>query len=241
MLRCEGLTVRFGGLVPVDGLDLAVPDRGLFLIVGPNGAGKTTLLNVVSRITTPAAGSIVFDGRDLLALGASDVIEAGIARSFQKAELFGGMSALDNVLVGLHHLRGYAEREARARARGLLARLGLEPIAGVAASALPHGYQKLVDLARALVSEPKLLLLDEPFAGVTASEVPPLLEAITAAARERAVLMVEHHLELVLGLADRVTVLDFGRKISEGAPDEVRRDPAVIRSYLGGKAVEHAW
>jgi ABC-type branched-subunit amino acid transport system ATPase component len=240
MLRCEGLTVRFGGLVPVDGLDLAVPDRGLFLIVGPNGAGKTTLLNVVSRITTPAAGSIVFDGRDLLALGASDVIEAGIARSFQKAELFGGMSALDNVLVGLHHVR-CTERAARERARGTLAALDLKAIANVAASALPHGYQKLVDLARALVSEPKLLLLDEPFAGVTASEVPPLLEAITAAARERAVLMVEHHLELVLGLADRVTVLDFGRKISEGAPDEVRRDPAVIRSYLGGKAVEHAW
>jgi branched-chain amino acid transport system ATP-binding protein len=117
----------------------------------------------------------------------------------------------------------------------------LETIADVRASALPHGYQKLVDLARALVSEPKLLLLDEPFAGVTASEVPALVAAITAAARERAVLMVEHHLELVLDLAERVTVLDFGRKISEGAPDEVRRDPAVIRSYLGGKAVEHAW
>lgn len=240
MLRCRGLTVRFGGIVPLDGIDLDVPDRGLFLVVGPNGAGKTTLLNVISRFVTPASGTLAFDGRDLLASTSNQVIGIGIGRSFQKAELFAGLSALDNVLVGLH-AAGLPERTARERARAALAALGLDAVAGATGSTLAHGYQKMVDLARALVADPKLLLLDEPFAGVTGAEVPALIAAITAAARERAVLMVEHHLELVLGLADRVTVLDFGRKISEGTPEEVRRDPAVIRSYLGGKAVEHAW
>jgi branched-chain amino acid transport system ATP-binding protein len=240
MLHATGITVRFGGLVPLDGVDLDVPDRGLFLVVGPNGAGKTTLLNVISRFVDPAAGRLAFDGRDLLGCAPDALIGRGIARSFQRAELFGGMSVRDNVLVGLHQLR-VSERDARARARATLVALGLDAVAASLASALPHGYQKMVDLARALVSEPKLLLLDEPFAGVTGAEIPALIAAITAAARERAVLMVEHHLELVLDLAERVTVLDFGKVISEGAPDAVRRDPAVIRSYLGGKAVEHAW
>jgi ABC-type branched-subunit amino acid transport system ATPase component len=240
MLRCRGLTVRFGGVVPLDDVDLDVPERGLFLVVGPNGAGKTTLLNVLSRFVAPAAGTIAFDGRDLLRCTADAIVALGIARSFQKAELFGGLSALDNVLVGLHHAR-LREREARRRAAAVIAALGLEEVAAAPASSLPHGYQKMVDLGRALVSDPKLLLLDEPFAGVTGAEVPALVEAITAAARERTVLMVEHHLELVLHLAARVTVLDFGRKISEGTPEAVRSDPAVIRSYLGGKAVEHAW
>jgi branched-chain amino acid transport system ATP-binding protein len=240
MLHCKGVTVRFGGIVPLDGVDLDVPDRGLFLVVGPNGAGKTTLLNVISRFVTPAAGTLAFDGHDLLAGASNQVIGMGIGRSFQKAELFGGLSALDNVLVGLH-AAGLSERHARERALATLAALGLESVSGTTASTLPHGYQKMVDLARALVADPKLLLLDEPFAGVTGAEVPALVAAITAAARERAVLMVEHHLELVLDLAERVTVLDFGRKISEGTPEAVRRDPAVIRSYLGGKVVERAW
>jgi branched-chain amino acid transport system ATP-binding protein len=240
MLQCSGVTVRFGGLVPLDGVDLQVPDRGLFLVVGPNGAGKTTLLNVISRLVTPAAGSVRFAGRDLLALEPSALLHAGIARSFQKAELFVGLSALDNVLVGLDHRR-VPERAARMRALGMLEALGLGGAAHVTAGTLPHGYQKLVDLARALVSEPKLLLLDEPLAGVTAAEIPTLLRAIRDAARDRAVLMIEHHLELVLELAERVTVLDFGRTIAEGPPETIRRDPAVIRSYLGGKAVEHAW
>jgi branched-chain amino acid transport system ATP-binding protein len=240
MLVCRGLTVRFGGLVPLDGLDLTVADTGLFLVVGPNGAGKTTLLNAISRFVEPASGTLAFGNHDLLACAPKDVVGLGVARSFQKAELFGQLSALDNVLVGLHHIR-IGERAARERARATLSALGLEAVAGTTASTLAHGYQKMVDLARALVSDPKLLLLDEPFAGVTGAEVPALVAAITAAARERAVLMVEHHLELVLNLAERVTVLDFGKVISEGTPDEVRRDPAVIRSYLGGKAVEHAW
>jgi branched-chain amino acid transport system ATP-binding protein len=240
MLRARNLTVRFGGIVPLDGVDLDVPDRGLFLVVGPNGAGKTTLLNAISRFVAAAAGEIVFDGRDLLTQPPNRLIELGIGRSFQKAELFAGLSTLDNVLVGLHRAP-CSEGAARERARAALARLGLGAVADTAAGALPHGYQKMADLARALVGDPKLLLLDEPFAGVTGAEVPALIGAITAAARERAVLMVEHHLELVLDLAERVTVLDFGKRISEGTPDQVRRDPAVIRSYLGGKAVEHAW
>jgi branched-chain amino acid transport system ATP-binding protein len=240
MLTARGLTVRFGGLVPLDGLDLDVPERGLYLVVGPNGAGKTTLLNVVSRFVSPAGGTLTLDGRDLLRCAPHELVAHGVARSFQKAELFGNLSVRDNVLVGLHHAR-LPERTARERVQAQLAALDLAALAETAAGTLAHGFQKMVDLARALVSDPRLLLLDEPFAGVTGAEVPALVAAITAAARERAVLMVEHHLELVLDLAERVTVLDFGRKISEGSPEAVRRDPAVIRSYLGGKAVEHAW
>jgi ABC-type branched-subunit amino acid transport system ATPase component len=240
MLRLRGVRVRFGGVVPLDGLDFDVPERGMFLVVGPNGAGKTTMLNVLSRVVRPESGSMMLGDVDLLTLAPSAVIRAGVGRSFQRAELFGGLSARENVLVGLHHLR-LREAEARKRADAMLARLGLAQVAHTRAAALPHGTQKTVDLARALVSEPRLLLLDEPFAGITHAEIPAMVAAIAEAAQRCAVVMVEHHLEVVMHLAERVTVLDFGRKISEGTAEHVRNDPAVIRSYLGGKAVEHAW
>jgi branched-chain amino acid transport system ATP-binding protein len=186
---------------------------------------------------------------DISTLPPHRIAEHGIARSFQKAELFAGMSAVDNVLVGLHArtragldgalaLRA-ARREERAspeHAIRALDEVGLAHVAHSTAATLPYGYQKLLDVVRALVAQPKLLLLDEPFAGLSESEVPSLLGCIERAGRERTVLMIEHHLELVMDLAQRVTVLDFGRRIAEGTPAAIRRDPAVIRSYLGTHA-----
>jgi ABC-type branched-subunit amino acid transport system ATPase component len=249
MLACRGVTVRFGGLVPVNALDFELPERGVFMLVGPNGAGKTTFINALSGLCPTAAGSIRMNGVELCGLASYRMVAHGIGRSFQKAELFGGMTALDNVLVGLHALTrtgldgAFAlpsarreERAARERALQALDELGLADVARTAASVLPYGYQKLLDVARALVSEPRLLLLDEPFAGVTEGEVPALLGCIERAGRVRTVLMIEHHLELVMDLAERVTVLNFGHKIAEGPPAAIRRDPAVIRSYLGTRA-----
>jgi branched-chain amino acid transport system ATP-binding protein len=249
MLVCRGVTVRFGGLVPVNGLDFDLPDRGVFMLVGPNGAGKTTFINALTRLCPLASGSIVMDGVELGMLPPHRIVAHGIARSFQKAELFAGMNALDNVLTGLH-ARTHSglggafalpaarceERVSRERALQALDEVGLAHVAYVPAAALPYGYQKLLDVARALVSQPKLLLLDEPFAGVTEGEVPTLVACIERAGCDRTVLMIEHHLELVMDLAQRVTVLDFGRKIAEGPPAAIRRDPAVVRSYLGTRA-----
>jgi len=249
MLACRGVSVRFGGLVSVDDFDLDLPKRGIFMLVGPNGAGKTTFINALTRLCPVAAGSIKMDGVEISNVSPDQVVEYGIARSFQKAEVFGGLSALDNVLVGLHAqtrtgLDGAlglptARREefaARERALRALEEVGLAHVARSRASRLPYGYQKLLDVARALVSEPKLVLLDEPFAGVSEGEVHTLRDCVRRAGRERAVLMIEHHLELVMDLAVRVTVLDFGRKIAEGPPAAIRRDPAVIRSYLGTRS-----
>jgi branched-chain amino acid transport system ATP-binding protein len=249
MLACRGVSVRFGGLVSVDDFDLDLPKRGIFMLVGPNGAGKTTFINALTRLCPLAAGSIKMDGVEISNVSPDQVVEYGIARSFQKAEVFGGLSALDNVLVGLHAqtrtgLDGAlglpaARREefaARERALRALEEVGLAHVARSRASRLPYGYQKLLDVARALVSEPKLVLLDEPFAGVSEGEVHTLRDCVRRAGRERAVLMIEHHLELVMDLAVRVTVLDFGRKIAEGPPAAIRRDPAVIRSYLGTRS-----
>jgi branched-chain amino acid transport system ATP-binding protein len=257
MLRVRDAVVRFGGLTAVDRLDLDVPSHGIYLLVGPNGAGKTTLINVLSRLTPLSAGTVTLDGADLLPVRPQDVIRRGIARSFQKAELFGSLSVIENVMVGLH-ASGTAgidaavmppwvrlqERGVRARAEALLERLHLGHVRDASPGGLPYGYQKLLDVARALVSEPKLLLLDEPFAGITSDEAPLLISCIVEAGKRCAVLMVEHHLELVLQLAERVTVMNFGAKIAEGSPSEVRDDPEVIRCYLGtgreASGVRHA-
>ena len=250
MLSARDITVRFGGLTAVDGVDIDIPERGVFMLAGPNGAGKTTLFNVLTRICPVVRGDIDFAGVDLLWRKPHQIVDLGIARSFQHAELFPSLSVLENVLVGLHSRTQVGvidgamlmrsarsqEQEARARAEALLRRLDLWRWRHDAPSDLPYGLQKLLDVARALVSEPKLLLMDEPFAGLSEHESPRLIDVIVEEGKARAILMIEHHLELVMRVAERVTVMNFGRKIAEGAPVTVRRDPEVIRCYLGKSA-----
>ena len=246
MLAVRNLTVRFGGLTAVREFDLDVPAMGIVALVGPNGAGKTTLINALSRVTPTAEGRVDLNGVNILGLRPHDVVRAGIARSFQKAEIFPTLSVLENVLVGLHvHMTGglegalflrstrTQETRARGRAETLLRRLHLWSWRDASPAALPYGHQKLLDVARALISEPKVLLLDEPFAGLTEAETPALLGCITDAGKSCAVLMIEHHFELLEGIAQRITVMDFGRKVAEGPPAQVRKDPEVVRCYLG--------
>ncbi|HSC24530.1 MAG TPA: ABC transporter ATP-binding protein [Casimicrobiaceae bacterium] len=246
MLEARNVTVRFGGLVAVNALDLDVPDRGVFALVGPNGAGKTTLINALSRVCPVTQGTVRLNGVDVLALAPHEAVRAGIARSFQRAELFPTLTVLENLLVGLHGtmktgLSGALmtpaaraeERAGRARCERVLRELDLWDIAHSSPADLPYGHQKLLDVARALVSEPALLLLDEPFAGLTEAETPRLIACIAAAGEGRAVLMIEHHFELLESIATWMTVMDFGCKIAEGPPAAMRDDPEVIRCYLG--------
>jgi branched-chain amino acid transport system ATP-binding protein len=249
LLRVEGLTVRFGGVTALDGVSFAVERGQVCGLIGPNGAGKTTLFDCVSRLTRPQAGRIRLDGHDLLTLGAHQVAALGIARTFQHVGLIASLSVRENVMLGAQHgarlrftaaaLRPpsvrRAERDLRRHADEVLERLGLAHLAARPAAGLPYGTLKRIELARALGARPRLLLLDEPASGLAHGEVDELAAAI-AAVRDRddlTLLLVEHHMGLVMRLSEKVVVLDFGRKIAEGTPDQVREDPAVLRAYLG--------
>ena len=237
LLSMEDVTVRFGGVTALSNVTLAIGEGEIVRLIGPNGAGKTTAFNVITRIYSPDAGKISFDGENLLRVPPHGIVGRRIARTFQNLELFLPMSVIENVLVGAHTTMRFArgERKARAAALEILDYLGLAGVAERPAAGLPFGTLKRVELARALVSRPRLLLLDEPAGGLNHEEIGTLAELIRNLRREfeLTILLVEHHMNLVMVVSDRVNVLNFGRKLAEGTPAEVRTNPDVIESYLG--------
>jgi branched-chain amino acid transport system ATP-binding protein len=251
-LGVRSLTKQFGGIVALQDVSFDVHEGEILGLIGPNGAGKTTVFNCISRFYDPEGGAITFGGVNILRLPPHKVIHAGIARTFQNVLLFRGMTVLENVLAGQHSRTRHnplswllpstqrEERDLRRSAMELLDWLGLADVRDHAAAGLPFGVQKRVEMARALAANPKLLLLDEPAGGLSHEELQDLSRLIRAIRHDLkvTVLLVEHNMELVMSISDRVCVLNFGRKIADGSPEEVRSDATVIEAYLGESFAE---
>jgi branched-chain amino acid transport system ATP-binding protein len=254
LLRAEALSKEFGGVCAVDSLSFAIPPGEVYSIIGPNGAGKTTLLNLLTGIYVPSGGRILLDETDVTGRAPYQFAEAGMARTFQNLQVFFNMSALENVMVGRYRrercslatvlLRtpalARAERACREEAAELMRFVGLADWLDARADAMPYGALKRLEIARALATQPRVLLLDEPAAGLNPAEMRDIGELIgKLRSRGHTVVLVEHNMRLVMGVSDHVLVLDYGRKLAEGAAEEVRSDPRVVEAYLGKAATVH--
>jgi branched-chain amino acid transport system ATP-binding protein len=250
LLVARALTMKFGGLTAVDSVDFTIPENSVVSLIGPNGAGKTTFFNMLTGLYHPTSGELTFVGNDTFGRPPHVIAELGMSRTFQNIRLFKEMSVVDNVLVGMHtrlksgivgmllNSRSVREEERQAivEARRLLRLVGLPDRHNELAGNLPYGDQRRLEIARALASKPKVLLLDEPAAGMNHVETQKLAELIRELPQltGASVLLIEHEMKLVMAISDRVTVLDYGKKIAEGTPEEIRKNPAVIEAYLGG-------